>query len=76
MILDELKDILSDQLDIDKNEIEITSRLADDLGMDSLDVIDLAMSVEDSYSIEMPDSAIIKMKTVEDVVVYIKSKTE
>ncbi|MBR1531390.1 MAG: acyl carrier protein, partial [Eubacterium sp.] len=68
MIFDEVKEILADQLDISIDDIEMTSSLTDDLGADSLDAIDIVMSVEDQYSIEVPDETIKTMKTVEDIV--------
>lgn len=74
MIFDEIKEILVENLDLDINEIELTSSLADDLGADSLDAIDIVMSIEDKYSIEVPDEVIEKMKTVEDIVEFVESK--
>ena len=57
MIFEEIKDILAENLDLDPNTIEMTSDLATDLGADSLDAIDIVMSLEDQYGIEVPDSA-------------------
>lgn len=76
MIFDEVKEILADQLDINTNDIEITSDLMDDLGADSLDAIDIVMSVEDQYSIEVPDEIIKSIKTVEDIVSFIESNID
>ncbi len=76
MIFDEVKEILADQLEINEDDIEITSDLFDDLGADSLDMIDVAMTVEDQYSIELPDDAIRTLKTVEDLVSYIESNID
>ncbi len=76
MIFDEVKEILADQLDVNADDIEITSSLADDLGADSLDAIDIVMSVEDQYSIEVPDEVIKSMQTVEDIVSYIESNID
>lgn len=73
MIFDEVKDILAENLDLDPNTIEMTSDLATDLGADSLDAIDIVMSLEDQYGIEVPDSAIENMKTVEDIVNFIEN---
>ena len=74
MIFEEIKDILAQQLDLDPDTIELTSNLAGDLGADSLDAIDIVMSLEDQYGIEVPDSVIESMKTVEDIVGFIESK--
>lgn len=76
MIFDEVKEILADQLDINAEDIELSSNLSDDLGADSLDAIDIVMTVEDQYSIEVPDEAIEAMKTVEDIVVFIEANIE
>ena len=73
MIFEEIKDILAQQLDLDPETIELTSNLASDLGADSLDAIDIVMSLEDQYGIEVPDSVIESMKTVEDIVTFIES---
>lgn len=76
MIFEDVKEILADQLDINPNDIELTSSLADDLGADSLDAIDIVMTIEDQYSIEVPDEVIEAMKTVEDIVGFIEANTE
>ena len=61
---DEVKEILAEQLDIDPETIEMTSNLQTDLGADSLDAIDIVMSIEDQYGIEVPDSVIENMRSV------------
>ncbi|WP_297129899.1 acyl carrier protein [uncultured Eubacterium sp.] len=75
MIFDEVKDILAEQLDVNPDTIEMSSDLSSDLGADSLDAIDIVMSIEDQYGIEVPDSVIENMKTVEDVVNFIEGAT-
>ena len=76
MIFDEVKDILAEQLDIDPETIEMTSNLQTDLGADSLDAIDIVMSIEDQYGIEVPDSVIENMRSVEDIVSFIENNVE
>ncbi|MBQ9516536.1 MAG: acyl carrier protein [Eubacterium sp.] len=76
MIFDEVKEILADELDINIDDIEMNSNLMDDLGADSLDAIDIVMSVEDQYSIEVPDEVIKSIKTVEDIVSFIESNID
>lgn len=73
MIFDEVKEILSEQLDVDADRIELATNLSDDLGADSLDAIDVVMTIEDQYSIEVPDDVIETMKTVEDIVNFIEA---
>ena len=76
MIFDEVREILAEQLDVDKDSIEMNSKLAKDLGADSLDAIDIVMTIEDQYAIEVPDENIENMKTVEDIVSFIESNTD
>lgn len=76
MIFDEVREILAEQLDVDKDSIEMNSKLAEDLGADSLDAIDIVMTIEDQYAIEVPDENIENMKTVADIVSFIESNTD
>lgn len=76
MVFDEVKEILADQLDIKIDDITMESKLSDDLGADSLDAIDIVMTIEDQYSIEVPDETIEMMKTVEDIVSFIESNID
>ena len=76
MFFDEVREILAEQLDVDKDSIEMNSQLAEDLGADSLDAIDIVMTIEDQYAIEVPDENIENMKTVEDIVSFIESNTD
>ena len=76
MIFDEVKEILAEQLDIDPETIEMTSNLQTDLGADSLAAIDIVMSIEDQYGIEVPDSVIENMRSVEDIVSFIENNVE
>ncbi len=76
MLFDEVKEILIAQLDINEDKVEAESSLFDDLDMDSLDAIDLAMTIEDQYSIEVPDEVIKNFKTVDDVVSYIDANID
>lgn len=75
MVFEKIVDILAEQLDIEnKNNITMDSELVDDLGADSLDSIDIVMSVEDEFGIEVPDEVIENLKTVADIVDYIESR--
>ncbi len=75
MVFEKIVDILAEQLDIEnKNNITMDSELVDDLGADSLDSIDIVMSVEDEFGIEVPDEVIENIKTVADIVDYIESR--
>lgn len=72
MVLDKMKDILVEQLECNPEDITMESLLVDDLGADSLDAIDIVMSVEDTFKVEVPDEIIEKIETVCDIVNYIE----
>ncbi len=74
MVFDKVKEILVEQLDINGDEITMDSLLVDDLGADSLDAIDIVMSVEDEFKIEVPDEIIEKIATVGDIVNFIEER--
>ena len=73
MSLEKVKEILSKQLEISVDEIQIENSLQEDLGADSLDVVEIVMALEDEFSIEIADEDTAKIKTVDDIVKYIES---
>ncbi len=73
MILDTLKSILEAQLDIDPESITEDTNIMDDLGADSLDVVELMMTVEEEFDITINESDAQNFKTVGDVVNYIEA---
>ncbi len=72
MVFDKIKEILAEQLDADPETMTMDTRIADDLGADSLDVVEMLMSIEDEYDVEIPDQVVEDMKTIGDVVNYIQ----
>ena len=72
MIYEKVKSIIAEQLDIDPESINYDSSITDDLGADSLDVVDLVMSFEDEFGVEIPDDAVETIRTVSDIVKYIE----
>lgn len=68
---DRVRDILCEQLDIESDEVTTEASILDDLGADSLDVVDLVMTLEEAFDTEIPDEDIEQLKTVGDVVRYI-----
>ena len=72
MVFEKLRALIAEQLELDECEITIESELIDDLGADSLDVVDLVMTIEDEFEIEVPDEAIENMRTVGDAVKFIE----
>ncbi len=75
MVLEKVKAILCEQFDVDEDSITPETTLADDLGADSLDVVDLLMSIEDEFEVEIPDEDVENIKTVGALVEYIESKS-
>ena len=74
MVFEKIKKIISEQLEVDQSIISEGSSITGDLGADSLDIVDLAMSIEDEFDIELSDEALEKIKTVGDLVSYIEDK--
>ena len=68
---DQVKKIVKEQLGVEEDEIQMSSTFVDDLGADSLDIVELIMAFEEEFNIEIPDEKAEKIKTVEDVVKYI-----
>ena len=68
--------VVAEQLGIKENEVKFESRFVEDLGADSLDTVELIMSLEDEFSIEISDSEADNAKTVKEVVDYIENKLE
>ena len=73
MVLEKVKAILSEQFDVEEDNITVDTNIADDLGADSLDVVDLLMSIEDEFEIEIPDEEVENIKSVGQLVKYIES---
>jgi len=76
MTLDKVKKILVEQLDVEESAITPESSIIDDLGADSLDIVDMVMSLEEEFDVEIPDEEIESMKTVGDIVKFIETKSE
>ena len=73
---DKVKDIVVEQLGVEADEVSIDSTFIDDLGADSLDIVELIMAFEEEFGIVIPDEAAEKIKTVQDVVTYIDQHKE
>ena len=72
MVLDQIKEILKDTMDIDESKITLDAKLKEDLELDSLDSVELIMSAEEEFGIEIPDEDVMNFKTVNDLVNYIE----
>ena len=76
MVFDKIKDIIVEQLDVEEDAVTLEASITEDLGADSLDVVDLVMSIEESFDVEIPDEEVENIKTVGDIVKYIENKVE
>ncbi len=74
MVFEKVKKILSEQLEIEEDKINMDSDLVEDLKADSLDIVELIMDLEQEFDLEIPDEDLPKVNSVRDVVEYIESK--
>ncbi|MDD3465929.1 MAG: acyl carrier protein [Campylobacterales bacterium] len=72
-IFDDVKAVVVEQLNVGADEVKPESKFADDLGADSLDVVELVMALEEKFDIEIPDDQAEKIQTVQDAVSFIES---
>ncbi|OFZ31978.1 MAG: acyl carrier protein [Bdellovibrionales bacterium RIFCSPHIGHO2_01_FULL_40_29] len=69
-----VKDIIVEQLGVDPEKVKSEASFIDDLGADSLDIVELVMAMEEEFDLEIPDEDAEKLKTVNDVQTYLTSK--
>ena len=72
MVLEKVIDIIAEELSVDPSEITEDSNLVEDLDADSLAVVDLVMSIEDAFNVEIPDTEVENLKTVGEIVQFIE----
>jgi acyl carrier protein len=73
-VLDKVKAVISDKLEVEASKITPEANFTDDLGADSLDVVELVMALEEEFDIEIPDEEAEKLQTVQAVIDYINVK--
>jgi len=73
-IFDRVKNVTVEQLGVKEEEVVATASFQEDLGADSLDVVELAVAREEAFGVDIPDDDVTSLKTVQDAVEYIKSK--
>ena len=73
-IIDELKDLVAKKLSVDASQVTPEAKFTDDLGADSLDLVELVMELEEHFEIEISDEDSQNFQTVSDVAAYIESK--
>ncbi len=76
MSYEKVKQLICDQLGKSPDKISMETRIVEDLGADSLDVVELLMSLEDEFGLSLPDEVAMQMKTVADIVNYIDENTK
>ena len=69
-------DLIVEQLGVSKEEAVLTASFIDDLGADSLDIVELVMTLEETFDIEIPDDDAEKMQTISDAISYLKERVE
>ena len=72
--MEEVKKLIAEQMHIDENSITEDKRIVEDLGADSLDTVEMLMTLEDNFGIAIPDEEAVNLKTVGDIVKYIEAK--
>lgn len=70
-----VKQIIVEQLGVDENQVDGTASFVDDLGADSLDIVELVMAFEEAFELDIPDEDAEKITTVKDAIAYIEAKT-
>jgi len=75
-MLDKVKKIISEQLDVELEKITLETRLMDDLKADSMDLVEMVMAFEEEFNISIPDEDAEKMVKVSDVIAYLEKKVE
>jgi acyl carrier protein len=68
---DKIKEMIVDQLDVEADEVTLDANIQEDLGADSLDVVDLVMAIEDEFEVKIEDDVVEGMKTVGDIVKFL-----
>ena len=72
MVNEKIRELHCDQLDLNEDDVTMSSNLQDDLGADSLDMVDLVMTIEDEFELDVDDENVEGIKTVGDIVHYIE----
>lgn len=73
MVLERIKELIKAELNVPEEKINMDSRLAEDLGADSIDAVELIMKIEDEFNIQVSDEQAQNIKSVGDIVRYIES---
>lgn len=75
VVFEKVREIVVDQLGVEEDDVTMEASFIDDLGADSLDIVELIMALEEEFDLEIPDEEAEKISTVGDVVEYIKANS-
>lgn len=73
MVFDKVKEVIADTVNIDEADIKLEATLKDDLGIDSLDAVEISIALEDAFEITIPQEELANFTTVKDIVEYIEA---
>ncbi|MBR1633935.1 MAG: acyl carrier protein [Lachnospiraceae bacterium] len=76
MSFEQVKEIIVDTINCEEDKVTLDATLKDDIGIDSLDAMELSMALEEAFSLTIEEEALQKFETVKDIVEYIDSQTE
>ena len=76
MVFEKVRAIVVEQLDVEEDIVTVESSIIDDLNADSLDIVDMVMTSEEEFDIEVPDEEIENMKTIGDIVKFVEEKAK
>ncbi len=71
MVFEKVKQIIAEELSVELEDIKMNTHLTDDLGADSLDAVELIMTIEEEFEVEIPDDELQNIQTVADIVEYL-----
>ena len=74
--LEKVRELISDSLEVDISQVDRSASFIDDLGADSLDIVELVMAIEKEFDIEIPDDDVEKMRTIGDAIEYLKERAQ
>jgi acyl carrier protein len=75
-VIHRVSSIVGEQLGVEESDLVPEASLLDDLGADSLDVVELVMALEEEFGIEVPDDDVENIRTIQDIVQYVEGKAE
>lgn len=76
MVFEKLKGIVAEQLGVEEDAVTMEANIQEDLGADSLDIVDLITTIEDEFDISIPDEAVEEIKTIGDIANYIEKNAD